>query len=218
VLTHIREAMPGDVEIVARIHDESRRAAYRHILPRRIPPGHGITALRRDWDAVLRTSGSWILLLEVDGQPVGFAAFGPSRDEDDEAREVSELYAIHLKPSVWGRGFGRALMAEVVRRLGTAGYAVATLWVLEGNTHAQGFYEQLGWRKDGGRKLIELGVQVPEIRYRLRLRDETLEPSAEPLDVRAAAGEELGAVAHIETGPPDDVGHVGVAGDETAAG
>jgi ribosomal protein S18 acetylase RimI-like enzyme len=112
-----------------------------------------------------------ILLLEDDGQPVGFAAFGPTRDEDDDARDVGELYAIHLKPSVWGRGLGRALMAEVVRRLGMAGYAVATLWVLEGNTRAQGFYEQLGWRKDGGRKLIELGVQVPEIRYRFRLRE-----------------------------------------------
>src|SRR6266511_6332274 len=47
---------------------------------------------------------------------------------------------------------------------------------------------------------------------------EPFEPSAEALDVRAAAREELAAEAHIETGPTDDVGHEGVAGDEPAAG
>src|SRR6266540_4811850 len=47
---------------------------------------------------------------------------------------------------------------------------------------------------------------------------EPFEPSAEALDVRAAAREELAAEAHVETGPADDVGHEGVAGDEPAAG
>jgi hypothetical protein len=47
---------------------------------------------------------------------------------------------------------------------------------------------------------------------------EPFEPPAEPLDVRAAAREELAAEAHVETGPADDVGHKGVAGDEPAAG
>jgi ribosomal protein S18 acetylase RimI-like enzyme len=169
VLTHIREAIPDDIEIVARIHDASRRAAYRHILPRRIPPEHGITALRRDWDSVLRTSGSWILLLEEEGEPVGFAAFGPTRDEDDDPRNVGELYAIHLKPSAWGRALGRTLMAEVEQRLAAAGFRVATLWVLEANTRARGFYEKQGWLEDGGRKLVELGLRVPEIRYRFGL-------------------------------------------------
>jgi ribosomal protein S18 acetylase RimI-like enzyme len=169
VPTHVREATSDDVEVVVRIHDASRRAAYRRILPRRIPSEHGIAALRRDWNAVLEASGSWILLLEEESEPVGFAAFGPTRDQDDSPGKVGELYAIHFKPSVWGRGLGGALMAEVERRLDSAGFRVATLWVLEANIRARGFYEKRGWHKDGGRKVIELGVQVPEIRYRLHL-------------------------------------------------
>jgi hypothetical protein len=47
---------------------------------------------------------------------------------------------------------------------------------------------------------------------------QTLEPPLEPLDVRPAAGEELTPEAHVETGPADEVGHEGVAGDEAAAG
>ena len=58
----------------------------------------------------------------------------------------------------------------------------------------------------------------PARRTRARARRETLEPSAKPLDVRAATGEELATEAHVKTGPADDVGHEGVAGDEAAAG
>jgi hypothetical protein len=47
---------------------------------------------------------------------------------------------------------------------------------------------------------------------------QALEPPLEPLDVRPAAGEELTEEAHVETGPADEVGHEGVAGDEAAAG
>jgi hypothetical protein len=47
---------------------------------------------------------------------------------------------------------------------------------------------------------------------------QTLQPPLEPLDVHSAAGEELTPEAHVETGPADEVGHEGVAGDEAAAG
>jgi hypothetical protein len=47
---------------------------------------------------------------------------------------------------------------------------------------------------------------------------ETFEPSAKPLHVRAAAGEKLAAEAQVETSSADDVGHEGVARDETAVG
>jgi hypothetical protein len=46
---------------------------------------------------------------------------------------------------------------------------------------------------------------------------ERLEPSTKPLDVGAAAGEELAAEADVETGPAHDVGHESVARDEVAA-
>jgi hypothetical protein len=47
--------------------------------------------------------------------------------------------------------------------------------------------------------------------------NQALEPPAESLDVCSATSEELAAEAHVEAGPADDVGHEGVAGDETAS-
>jgi hypothetical protein len=67
---------------------------------------------------------------------------------------------------------------------------------------------------------LELSLQFPPGRRR-RLGacpEQLFEPFAQPLDVGAAAGVELTAVAHVETGPADDVGHERVAGDDAATG
>lgn len=54
--------------------------------------------------------------------------------------------------------------AELARR----GLAGCTLWVLEENAPARRFYERLGMRTDGGRRMYP-GTAVPEVRYRLAL-------------------------------------------------
>ena len=89
----------------------------------------------------------------------------PSRDE----RGVGELYAIYVEPSSWSTGAGRALIERAEQELAER-YDQATLWVLEDNPRARGFYERAGWTSDGGRKAEErLGVRAPEVRYRKRL-------------------------------------------------
>ena len=45
-----------------------------------------------------------------------------------------------------------------------------------------------------------------------------LEPFAQAVDVRAAAGEDLRVAEDVQAGAADDVGHEGVAGDQSAAG
>ena len=44
---------------------------------------------------------------------------------------------------------GRELFEGVTRALRDAGYARATLWVLEANAPARRFYEKAGWSWDG---------------------------------------------------------------------
>jgi hypothetical protein len=47
--------------------------------------------------------------------------------------------------------------------------------------------------------------------------NETLEPPAQPLDVRSAAGVELTPETDVEAGPADDISHEGVACHEPTA-
>ena len=61
-------------------------------------------------------------------------------------------------------------MATALNRLACAGYADATLWVLEGNDRAIAFYEAAGWRPDGVRRVEEIwGATAAELAYRRRL-------------------------------------------------
>lgn len=103
----------------------------------------------------------------MDHAILGFAAVGPSRD-DDATGATGELYAIYADPDAWGRGIGRRLMATAVNELATAGFAEATLWVLESNQRARRFYETGGWKTDGSRRTEELRdgqVEAVEVRY-----------------------------------------------------
>ena len=51
-------------------------------------------------------------------------------------------------------------------QLKAAGFAAATLWVLEANRRARAFYEGLGWFPTGARKIDDRGDFVLlEVRY-----------------------------------------------------
>ena len=58
------------------------------------------------------------------------------------------------------------MLAAAVNRLREAGADRATLWVLETDQSARGFYERLGWKPDGLRKF----GPPTDVRYQLPLR------------------------------------------------
>ena len=84
----------------------------------------------------------------------------------DDPRRVGEIYAVYLLPEEWGRGGGRALLGHAISALAAAGFEDASLWVLETNRRARGFYEHEGWRHDGATKQERFGERVTEVRYR----------------------------------------------------
>ena len=154
----IRAAREADASAIARVQLRGWREAYGGFLDERAVTAPARHAHR--WPAVLRAAPVWVA--EQEGEVVGFAAGGPSRD-DDAARGTGELYALYVDPARWGRGVGRALHDRVLAELAGAGLVRATLWVLEEHAAGRRFYEHLGWRAEGGAKRDELGAR--ELRY-----------------------------------------------------
>ncbi|MFN2469855.1 MAG: N-acetyltransferase family protein [Gaiellaceae bacterium] len=153
---------------MARVHVSSWRAAYRGLLPEDYLAALTVEGRTRRWRRRLRElrSGETVLLAERDGQAVGFASAGPSRDSDCDWRRVGELYAIYALEGEWGRGTGRLLHDEAVRALEALGFREAILWVLDTNERARSFYERRGWAPDGSEKHEHYGKRVRELRYR----------------------------------------------------
>jgi GNAT superfamily N-acetyltransferase len=144
----LRPATPADAEAGAAMHRECWREAYG-------PYGDPARLADRLAD-VQRWSDAWVrqlaagpprMLAEVDGELVGFAVAGPCRDE--EPVTPAELYAIYVRAAWWGTGLAQRLW-EAVRP-----EEPCSLWVLEANARARGFYARQGFVPDGARELYD---------------------------------------------------------------
>lgn len=99
------------------------------------------------WRVQLEKGPPRPLAVTDDGELVGFSVAGPSRDEGRPT--PYELYAIYLREAWWGSGVAQELW-EAVRPPGPT-----SLWVLEDNARARGFYRRNGFEPDGGRELYD---------------------------------------------------------------
>ncbi len=164
-----RDARYDDAAAIASAQVEAWRAAYEGLMPPAFLAALDATRVRERWEQGLRTAVS-VLVVEADGEVVGFCRYGPSRDAD-ASQSIGEIVAINLHPTSWRQGLGRALLLEATSRLRAAGFTEATLWVVHGNERARRFYEAQGWRPDGGERVQTAltGSPLHEARYRRSL-------------------------------------------------
>jgi len=166
----VRPATPADADAIGRVQVETWRVAYRGLMPDDVIARFDVEARQQMWReglARVPRPGSATFVAELDGQVVGFASVGRSRD--DEAETEGELYAIYLHPSRWDQGIGRALLERAEESMRTSGFERAILWVMEGNERGERFYRAAGWQHDGRKVDAFQGVEVAELRYRKAL-------------------------------------------------
>jgi L-amino acid N-acyltransferase YncA len=163
----VREMQEADIEAVSTVRVRSWKAAYVDLVP-----AFYLDSMSVETDAAARramfarsTGADDNLVAEVDGEIVGWACMGPSRD-DDAAAGDGELYAIYLLPEVFGAGVGKALMQVVFSYAAKRSYERLTLWVFRDNARARGFYAARGFTADGAMEDWTVGEEaVPEVRY-----------------------------------------------------
>jgi len=163
----IRLAEVDDAPEIARVHIASWQEAYAGIVPAEVLDNLDLARREEQWREILErgpreSKRTW--LAEVESQAVGFGSLGPSRDEDAD-RRTSEIYAVYLLPTAWGRGAARELMRTMLAEPEAAD--PITLWVLAENERAQHFYRRHGFAPDGTERMESFGgAQLLEVRYR----------------------------------------------------
>ena len=177
----VRRQTLADVAAVTRVRAAGWRAAYDGIVPARflaeMEPTPASIARAKDhfrqrgpqvhsFVAVQGVAqGSAAADSSAGGDVIGFLVGGPDRDVGPPA---GEIWAIYVDPLFWGGGVGKMLLNAGVQALQAAGRNPISLWVLEQNRQARGFYEHQGFVATGERRDIELGAPVPEVKYELR--------------------------------------------------
>ena len=167
----IRYANPQDARAIAEIHIASRQAAYANFIPPAILQALSLTEREAFWSKYLMEGGK-ILVLIINDQILGFASINAARDRDLSNPSVGEISTFYLHPSVFHQGYGRHLCLAALERLEDMGFSQAYVWVIEENTHARHYYEEIGFKATQRKKIVAYShdVDVIEIRYMIQLR------------------------------------------------
>jgi GNAT superfamily N-acetyltransferase len=169
----VRAATVRDADQVADIHVRSWQAAHADLFPQSNLDSIYEAIPAQCWRATLGGT-DWpkagVLVVAPEKDVLGFAGFGPTRDDGEDQALVGEIRDIYLVPEAWGKGIGKRLMSTALCRLASAGYAQVTLWVLASNMRARTFYTSGGWIEDGARKCnVSQGFPMEEVRYRKQI-------------------------------------------------
>lgn len=172
----VRGAEAGDAPEIAAIHVASWIATYGRP-PSGLGVDHDIAHRTSLWERRIRelTGATHVSVAVSSGSVIGFVHHGPSPDPDHDSAVTGQIHSIHVDPEITGRGIGRRLIDHAIAALRDAGFLMATLWVVEGNERARGFYQRLGWMPDGARRRETLAVEGEEgdhvdvVRYSIEL-------------------------------------------------
>lgn len=144
----VRSATQSDCSAIVDLHVSSWRLAYRGALSDEYLADHVISDRRLHWESRFTEApeNQHVLVAEHSDRLVGFACtYG-----NESAQWGSYLNNIHVCQALQGLRVGASLLhatAELCSRM--HGEAGLYLWVLQGNTKAQGFYARYGAKNTG---------------------------------------------------------------------
>jgi L-amino acid N-acyltransferase YncA len=154
----IRSPQVEDADEVGRVHIQVWREAYADHMPADFLEGLDPVKAAESFGLrfeVDEPDGIVVVATGHDGEIVGIASAGPTRDED--APTDWELYSINVLAAHHGSGVANQLITAAVAE------RPATLWVIRGNPRADAFYRRHGFSVEGATKTHE-GSGASEIR------------------------------------------------------
>lgn len=146
----VREALVSDAEAFNACHIACWREAYATLWGANRLDELDEAALAQTRREEIAEGTARHVLAERDGEVIGVAIAGPSRDENPPTE--LELYAIFVRAAHYGTGVSRALLAAVLN--GTP----ASLWTYRDNARASAFYVNQGFIPDGAEKNDAAGI------------------------------------------------------------
>ncbi len=168
----VRAAGADDVPEIARIQVLTWTTAYRPFLPEAVLAGLTEERAAGAWAAAVGAPPPYRVLVAYEQDwTVGFAAIGPSGEEDASPGDAA-VAALLVEPR-WGRrGHGSRLLAAAVDHLRADGLTRLVAWVPEGDGASAAFYSSAGWERDGLVRTLEADAgTVREARWHVSLAE-----------------------------------------------
>lgn len=147
----VRPAVPEDADAFAACHLACWREAFEELWGSDKFDGFDEQrmAVRRRKEIESGIADHFVVQQE-DGEIVGIAIAGPSRDDD--APNLRELYAIYVREAHQGTGLADDLLQAAI------GESPASLWVYRDNPRASAFYVHHDFIPDGDERVDAEGI------------------------------------------------------------
>lgn len=138
----VRDATAGDLGAIFAIYD--REVAYGTATFETEPRSE---AQRLEWFEAYDRARYPVLVAEDEGRVVGWARLYPWSPRPAYARTAEN--AVYVDESARGRGVGRALLEELLRRARRAGIRVVVARIAEGNPASVALHRAMGYQRIG---------------------------------------------------------------------
>jgi len=170
----IRNAQQGDALRIAQIHVAAWQKGYSNLMNADFLKSLSIEDMLVSWTKALEERGKGrYLVIELNSNIMGFAVYGPSRDDDLSEKSDGELVALNIHPTEWRNGLGKKLLTSVCEDLASECYKSVNLWVISGNYPAIDLYKTAGFTYSGISKIDikHTGYPIEEHRYELCINE-----------------------------------------------
>ncbi|HVJ44191.1 MAG TPA: GNAT family N-acetyltransferase [Dongiaceae bacterium] len=144
----IRPAMLDDAPVVAEIHERGWHQAYGHFIAAATLAEKSAEKRIAYWQERIADPARTVLVgADTGGAVMGMVYGGPVLEHELTRGSIddfdSELYILHCRQEVQGRGLGRRLTAALARRFQAQGTRSLILWAFTDNPF-RAFYDRLG--------------------------------------------------------------------------
>lgn len=164
----IREAKLEDAKGIGKVHVDSWKTTYEHIVPSEYLENLTYESREQLWLNNIPNGGVYVAE-NTDGEIVGFSSGGKERSNKYKNFE-GEIYAIYILKEYQGQGIGKELIKPIVKEMKPMGINSMLVLVLKENP-ARYFYEALGGKnidtvdiEIAGKKLSECVYGWEDIR------------------------------------------------------
>jgi phosphinothricin acetyltransferase len=136
----IRDATDADLDAALAIHNDAILNSAAIWLDEPVE-----RAEREAWLAEHESAGYPVIVADVGGVVAGYASFGPYRPRWGYRFSVEN--SVYLASEFQGRGFGRALMVEIIARAKAAGMHAMMAGIEASNEPSLRLHESLGFER-----------------------------------------------------------------------
>lgn len=155
-MIEVRQAGPGDGDVLGEIHAASWEAAYGPFFAATFV-ADAVRERRGLWHGRLAGAEGVVLVGVVDGRALALSYAVPSGSRPGYA----EIFSFYGHPDGWGRGIAGALMTGTLRRLRADGYGRVHLWTLRDTPQSRRFYAKSGFSETGAVTTHDFGDGAP---------------------------------------------------------